>query len=124
VSDVRKARRISLLVRNHPYRRRAPRTDLDTALAAAALDIEVELYFLGRAVLQLAAVRDPEPALLPPGYRGWAALSELSDARLFADREWLQRCAADRIGLSLQVEALHAAEMARRWRLSERVLLW
>jgi sulfur relay (sulfurtransferase) DsrF/TusC family protein len=115
---------LSLLVRNHAYRRRAARADLDTALAAAALDLDVEVYFLGRSVLQLAVDRDPAPALLPVGYRGWTALPEMADARIFADREWLQRCARDGIELALPVEALGAAEMARRWRDSDRVLLW
>lgn len=115
--------RLALLVRDYPYRRRVARASLDTALAAAALEFELELYFLGQAVLQLAAGRDPAPALLPPGYRGWAALPELTDLRAYADRRWLQRCERDGIELVLTPEPLGADDMARRWRACRQALL-
>ena len=115
--------RLALLVRDRPYRRRAARASLDTALAAAALDFRLEVYFLGQAVLQLLAERDPAPALLPAGYRGWAALPELTELRVFAERRWLQRCARDGLDLLLEPEPLGAADMARRWRDCPQALL-
>lgn len=115
--------RLALLVRDRPYRRRAARADLDTALAAAALDLGLEIYFLGGAVLQLAAQRDPAPALLPPGYRGWSALPDLAEIHAYAERGWLRRCERDGIELVLPLEPLDAAAMAERWRVCDRALL-
>ena len=116
-------RQLALLVRDRPYRRRAARAELDTALAAAAMDFHLELYFLGSAVLQLADGRDPTAALLPPGYRGWSALPDLTEVRAFADTAWLQRCTADGIGLVLPVQGLDPAAMAQRWRACSHALL-
>lgn len=115
--------RLALLVRDRPFRRRAARADLDTALAAAALDFHLEIYFLGGALLQLAAQRDPTPALLPPGYRGWSALPEFTEVRAFAERGWLQRCERDGIELLLPARPLDAAAMAEQWRACDRALL-
>jgi sulfur relay (sulfurtransferase) DsrF/TusC family protein len=123
LTDLRPSARLALLVRDRPYSRRAARTDLDTALAAAAMDIEIELYFLGAAVLQLADRRDPAPALLPPGYRGWSALPELAEVQAFAEQEWLQRCERDGINLLLPLQGLDAAAMAERWRACRHALL-
>lgn len=114
---------LALLVRDRPYRRRAARTDLDTALAAAAMDLDLELYFLGSAVLQLADDRDSSAALLPPGYRGWSTLPDLAEVRAFAEEGWLQRCRRDGIGLVLPVHGLDAAAMAARWRACDHALL-
>jgi len=118
-----RGRRLALLVRDRPYRRRAARADLDTALAAAAMDVQVELYFLGGAVLQLADGRDSSAALLPPGYRGWSALPDLTEVRAFAEEGWLQRCRRDGIALVLPVKGLDAGAMAARWRASDHAVL-
>ena len=112
-----------MLVRDRPFRRRAARADLDTALAAAALDFDLELYFLGAAVLQLAEGREPSAALLPPGHRGWSALPELAEVRAYAHADWLQRCAEEGIALVLPVKELDPAAMAERWRVCDRALL-
>lgn len=109
-------RRLALIVRGRPYGRRAPRVDLDLALAAAALDFRLEVYFLGEALLQLAADRDGAAARLPPGYRAWAALPDLADVRMFGERAWLQRCAEHGIELLLQVEGLDEGQMSAGWR--------
>lgn len=116
-------KRLALLVRGRPYRQRAARADLDLALAAAALDFDLDLYFLGAGLLQLAAGRDGAAALLPAGYRAWAALPDLTGLRAFAEREWLDRCARDSIELLLPVQALGAAEMKDRWRRCRHALL-
>jgi sulfur relay (sulfurtransferase) DsrF/TusC family protein len=112
-----------LLVRPRPYQRAESRAELDLALAAAALDIPLEVYFLGDAILQLAEGKDPDSALLPAGYRGWAALPELGDARLFAESIWLDRCRAQGLALCLPVSPLAPAELGRRWRGCDRVLV-
>ena len=109
-------RHLALIVRGSPYGRRAPRTDLDLALAAAALDFRLEIYFLGAALLQLAAERDGAAARLPPGYRAWAALPDLADVRLFAENEWLRRCMDHGIELLLPVEGLDRVQMRAGWR--------
>jgi len=105
-----------LLMRSEAYAHRSARADVDIALAAAALDMGVEVYFLDDAVTQLAAGRDPGPALLPPGYRSWAGLPELGDARLFAEQGWLERCEQIGLRLSMDVEALDRDALLARWR--------
>jgi sulfur relay (sulfurtransferase) DsrF/TusC family protein len=107
---------LALIVRGHPWQHRAARADLDLALAAAAMDFRLEVYFLGEALMQLAADRDSEAALLPPGYRAWAALPELADARFYGESEWLDRCASASIELTLPVRALSAEQMQAGWR--------
>lgn len=124
MTDPGGGRQLALLVRSRPYRRRAARAELDTALAAAALDFHLELYFLGSAVLQLADGRDPSAALLPPGLRGWSALPDLTEVKAFAPADWLQRCTRDGIGLVLPVEGLEPAAMAQRWRACSHAVLW
>jgi sulfur relay (sulfurtransferase) DsrF/TusC family protein len=109
-------KRLAVLVRSPPYRQRAARADLDPALAAAALDFDLDLYFLGSAVLQLAAGQDGRAALLPAGYRAWAALPGLTGVRAFAQREWVERCRRESIELLLPLQALSADEMAEGWR--------
>jgi sulfur relay (sulfurtransferase) DsrF/TusC family protein len=116
-------KRLALLIRGRPYRQRAARADLDFALAAATLDFDLDLYFIGVALLQLAARRDGTAALLPAGYRAWAALPELTRLRAYAERAWLERCARDSIDLLLPVQALDAVEMRARWRQCRHALL-
>lgn len=107
---------LALLVTTPPYARRDARAELDVALAAAALDRRLELYFLGAGLLQLVRDRDPRPAALPAGYRGWATLPGLAEVAMFADADDLRRL--DRLGLepALPVIPLGAAELAQRWR--------
>ncbi len=116
-------RRLALIVRGAPYGRRAPRADLDLALAAAALDFELEIYFIGQALLQLAEEHDGTAASLPPGYRAWAALPELGEVRLFGEREWVQRCQRGGITLAVPVEALDAERMRSGWRACRQALV-
>ena len=109
-------RSLALIVRRWPYSGRAARAEVDLALAAATLDFRLEVYFLGAALLQLAVGRDSSAALLPAGYRAWAALPELAPTALFAERDWLKRCERDALTLMLPVQALSAADMQSRWR--------
>jgi tRNA 2-thiouridine synthesizing protein C len=107
---------LALLITTPPYGDRDPRAQLDVALAAAALDRRLELFFLGDGLLQIVRERDPRSALLSPGYRGWAALPDLAETRWYAEREALGGFAERGVALLVPVEPLPAAELARRWR--------
>jgi sulfur relay (sulfurtransferase) DsrF/TusC family protein len=119
----RLAARLGLVVRGHSWHLRAARADLDFALAAAAMDFSLEVYFLGPALLQLAADRDSKGAMLPAGYRAWAALPELADAVVFAEREWLEYCDRSAIRLLLPVQGLDAEALRTGWRQCRHVLV-
>jgi len=113
---------LALIIQRDPYRDRVARADVDIALAAAALDFKIRIYFQGLSVLQLAARNvDPE-ALLPKGYRAWASLPDLADTRVFAEQRWLDFCQASGFELLMPVEALDEAEMRRSWRSCNHVL--
>ena len=114
---------LALLITTPPYGDRDPRAQLDVALAAAALDRRLELFFLGGGLLQLVRERDPRCALLTPGYRGWAALPDLAEARWYAEREALNGLAERGIALLVPVEPLPASELARRWRLARHAMV-
>lgn len=107
---------LALLVQSRPYENRASRANLDLALAAAAMDIELYVYFAGAAILQLASGRDCETALLPPGYRAWAALPELAETVVYGEQAWLDFCESMKTELVLPVRALSAPEMSAHWR--------
>jgi sulfur relay (sulfurtransferase) DsrF/TusC family protein len=107
---------LALLLRGGAYAHRSARADVDFALAAAALDFSLEVYFLGDAITQLAVGRKPDAARLPPGYRAWASLPELGQARLFAERTWLDRCEQRGIRPLAGLEGLERDELRARWR--------
>lgn len=113
---VRSAHSLALLVQSRPYENRASRANLDLALAAAAMDIELYLYFAGAAILQLASRRDCETALLPPGYRAWAALPELAETVVYGEQAWLDYLELMKTALVLPVRALSATDMSAQWR--------
>ena len=115
--------RVALLVRTPPYRARETRAEVDVALAALSLDFELEVYFLGDALLQLAADKDGAAAGLPPGYKAWAALAELGSVRLFCESGWLRRCERPGADWLAEVEGLGAARMKTRWRACDRVIV-
>ncbi len=117
------ADRLGLIVRHVPWRYRAARADIDLGLAAAAMDFQLEVYFLGPALLQLAAERDSRAALLPPGYRAWASLPELADARVYAEEAWLVLCARRSISLILDPSPLSPGAMRESWRSCRHVLV-
>jgi sulfur relay (sulfurtransferase) DsrF/TusC family protein len=117
------ADQMGLIVRHPPWRHRAARADLDLALAAAAMDFQLAIYFLGPALLQLAAKRDIRTALLPSGYRAWASLPELTDARVYAEQSWLDACADRSISLILDPAPLSPEAMRASWRRCRHVLM-
>lgn len=112
----RSSNSLALLVQSRPYENRASRANLDLALAAAAMDIELYVYFAGAAIMQLASRRDCETALLPPGYRAWAALPELAETVIYGEQAWLDYCELMKTGLVLPVRALSAPDMSTHWR--------
>lgn len=107
---------LALLVRSRPHTDRETRSRPDLALAAAALDFRVEVYFIGSALMQLAAELDSAAALLPAGYRAWAAVTELSEACFFADAAWLERLEGQGIDFIVPVHGLGTDSMRQRWR--------
>lgn len=115
---------LALVIRSLPYARRSARAELDVALAAAALEWPLHLYFLGAAVLQLVPEREPGPVRLPAGYRAWSGLPELTDVRAFAEPAWLARLARQPAPLLLLPEPLDAAAMREHWRGCAAVSVW
>jgi sulfur relay (sulfurtransferase) DsrF/TusC family protein len=113
---------LALIVRRPPWHQRAARADLDLALAAMAMDIPLEVYFLGAALLQLARERDSRDALLPPGYRAWASLGDHAEVAVFAEQQWLDRCASRQIPLILRPRPLSRVAMTERWRCCRHVV--
>jgi sulfur relay (sulfurtransferase) DsrF/TusC family protein len=114
---------LALLVHASPFENRVARADLDIALAAAALDFEIQVYFFGRSILQLATERNSVNALLPGGYRAWSAMPELVETVVYAEKEWLGFCSAREIRLVMDVEGLDPCGMAKNWRQAHHVLV-
>ncbi len=107
--------KLGLVVRQGPGNGRGDREQVDFALAAAAMEIELELFFLGEGLLQLIDTRtaDPEHGV-PPGHRAWAALPEMTALRAFAEDGVVAQWQGQGISLLLPVEPLSAAEMNAR----------
>ncbi len=103
--------RLGLVIRSAPWVGRAGRDALDLALAAATLDIALDLFFIGDGALQLLADREPGPAGLPPGYRAWASLPDLGEVRYHVDAD--QWAALESSGARCLIEAhrVPAADM-------------
>lgn len=115
--------RLALLVRSPACSTRESRAQLDVALAALSLDFSVELYFVGDAVLQLAADRRGAEAGMPAGFRAWAALPELGEVKVFAEAAWIARCEQGGTEWLLPVEGLGHARMKTAWRECDRVVV-
>jgi sulfur relay (sulfurtransferase) DsrF/TusC family protein len=117
------ATRLALIVNSPPYGLRVARANIELALSAAALDFELQLYFLGSSVLQIVAERDTGDALLPPGYRAWAAVPDLADVRVFAETRWLDFCVANGMDLVMPAQSLDPADMKNGWRSCHHVMV-
>lgn len=113
---------LAFIVRQAPYAQRSPRAQLDVALAAASLEIPLEIYFLGAGVWQLAVRRDPEVAGLPRGLKGWAAVADMTPVRFFAEAGACARLVKAKADWLVNVEPLDLVSMASRWRACERVM--
>lgn len=114
--------RLALVARQAPYAQRSAREQLDVALAAAVLEIPLELYFLGDSGWQLASGRDPSAAGLPAGLKGWASLSGMTEVRFFVDQAFAEQLRVSQVETVVPLEHLAIDEMSRRWRDCARVL--
>ena len=114
---------LALLVRSSPCTGRETRAEVDLALAALALDFSLEIYFFGDAVLQLAKDKTGAGALVPGGYKAWAALPELGDVTVYAESAWTARCERAGVEWLLPVEQLGPARMKNAWRQCDRVVV-
>jgi len=114
---------LALIVQSPPYRNRVARTEIDFALAAAALDFGIRVYFPGAAAMQLVVQRNPAVAGLPAGYRAWGALPDLAESRFFVEQRWFDLYQARKLDLAVPVEPLSAEDMRRTWRDSDHVLV-
>ena len=114
---------ICLLLTAAPFAGRESRAELDVAMAAAAMDYRLEIYFLDDALLQLAVGAQGSAALLPPGLKGWSALPELGEVRMFAEQNQLSRLQELGIAPAAEVVALDEAGMRTRWREAAKVMV-
>jgi len=107
---------LALIVQSMPYENRVARANIDLALAAAAMDFELHVYFSGAAIMQLALERDVTGAMLSAGYRAWAALPELAATFIYGERSWLDYCQQKDIELVMPVRGLSPSGMKSAWR--------
>ncbi len=109
-----KSRKIGLVVRSGPYQGRSSRDQLDVALAAATLDLELELFFTGEGVLQLLADRDAQAGNLPGGLRGWKSLPGLTLVKAWVADSALEAFVGPETRLILDVQRASESEIALR----------
>jgi sulfur relay (sulfurtransferase) DsrF/TusC family protein len=124
--DPRAPFHIGLLIRSPAYQHRSARSQLDVAMLTATLDFDLSLYFLGEAVLQLAARDNTRPAMLPAGYRAWASLPELveqGELKVFAEPAWLAKMQQNHMQACLDIQPANSAQMREDWAKCDRVLL-
>jgi len=115
--------RIGLVVRSAPFAGRSGRDQLDIALAAATLGFEIEICFLGEAVLQLSPGISPEAAGLPGGIRGWRSLPELTRVTAWANGREFDSHSAANGHWALDLRAATKTQMAARMAACARVLV-
>ena len=83
--DLPAAMPLGLIVRSAPWVGRSGREQLDLALAAASLGMELVLVFTGAGRLQLLAGQQPRAAHLPVGLKAWKSLQELTTCRYLVE---------------------------------------
>jgi len=115
--------RLGLVVRRAPWQGRSGRDALDLALAAATLDLSLELFFIGDGVLQLVAGGEPGGAALPPGMKAWASLGHLAPTRFWAARDRLDALASLGVSWVLEPRPLAADAMPARQAVCDRLLV-
>ena len=118
--------RFGLIIRSLAYEHRSARSQLDVAMLAASLDLDLRLYFVGEAVMQLVSREDHHSALLPAGYRAWASLPELIEQAgliTFAEPGWLARLEQNNMQPCLDLVPADSAQMRKDWGSCDRLLL-
>ncbi|MDH3788890.1 MAG: DsrE family protein [Xanthomonadales bacterium] len=116
-------RSLAMIVQSRPYQNRVARANIDLAMAAAAMEFELYLYFVGPAILQLAADQNSIAALLPPGYRAWSALPELAKTTVYAEQAWLDYCRQKAITLVMPADALDSDAIRIAWRAQQHAVV-
>lgn len=113
--------RLGLVIRCSPYEGRHAGAQLDAALAAAALEMPLDLFFLGDGLLQLLPGAAPSGARLPPGLKAWKSLPALTDVRAWVadDHRLLTGPAIDWL---LPLHTVTHDQLARRRAACDRVL--
>ena len=86
--------RLGLIVRSAPWCGRSGRDQLDLALAAASLELDLLLFFTGAGLLQLRAGLQGQAAGLPAGLKAWKSLPELTSCRYLVELEEFRAVAA------------------------------
>jgi len=115
--------RLGLVIRSAPGEGRSNRDQLDVALAAAALDLELVLFFIGDGVLHLVADRDPEAAEWPGGHKGWRSLRELAPVTAWADAARCLELQGAGVKLMLDARPAEPAAMVPAQRACDRLLV-
>lgn len=106
-------KRLGLLVRSSPLEGRSNRDQLDIALAAAALGIELALYFIGEGVVHILPGRDAVQAGLPALPKAWSSLAELTTVAAFVDAEVFQLLQGAGADWALEVKPVSPGEMVK-----------
>lgn len=112
--------RLALVVRSDPLADRSARAQLDVALAAAAMDVPLEIFFLGAGARHLRPSGESGSAGLPATQRAWPALAGLTEVRAWAEPDVARRAAGHG---DWKVRPLELAAMAERWSACDRVLV-
>lgn len=107
-------KRLGLVIRSGPWQGRSNRDQLDVALAAAAMGVELELYFLAEGALQLLKTRQGAGAGLPPGEKAWGSLADLVPARIYVEAEQCRQLEDMGLETVLDVQPLDHQAMRKR----------
>lgn len=102
------------MVCSAPFTGRSSRDQLDVALAAVSMEINLELFFSGEGILQLLTDRDPHAGGLPGGIKAWKALPDLGEVKAWASAETIRKYVPEHARLLLEVQPGEPAELARR----------
>jgi predicted peroxiredoxin len=98
------ARKVGLVISSAPSQGNSCRDQLDIALAAASLGLELELFFTARGIDQLIGNRG--------GHQGWKVLPELSNTRAWASTDTIDTALNAGQTMCLPVKAALPSEVA------------
>jgi hypothetical protein len=116
--------KLGLVVCSAPWMGRSNREQLDFALAAAALGLELELFFIGAGLEQLLGERQGDPdAGLPAGHRAWAALEGVTEVCAWGEAQRLAELSGQGNTYLLPLKPLEPGGMHDRLAACARVLV-
>lgn len=116
-------KKLALILRQGPFQGRSGRDQLDMALAAATLGIELELVFTASGLLQLLPGDKQSTPVLPGGGKGWKSLPGLTCVHAWSTPEALGLIAGQDTILSLNITATSHADISARLASCDRVLV-